>query len=495
MRPVNIFRVSRIHDEELFNISVQHESEDHDNHRIKIHEIDSLRILVDALTETGISIRELDGFYLGFIIPLIGKEFDLLKVTGRHCLNIELKSQDVTEEHILAQLRKNHHYLTLLGKKLMMYTVVTDTMTCYRLSHKGNLVRAELSEIADAVRSCDTVYEGHIDKLFRASEYLISPDKAPDKFLQGQYFLTPAQDYVKSELLKGINSEHYCAFFHITGRPCTGKTLLIYDLAKQLAKSGPTLIVCRGEPSEGLKIISRAIDNLDFMSADSICIADELHNYDFVLVDESHRLSNAAFVKLCDSAEKNGQICIFSTDPDAVLSNDEKKRNIAGRIRSLGLTGEFELSEKLRMNMEIYTFIMKLKHLNFQTDRTYDYDDITVNYANTVKEARGIIQYFRSRGFIFINACHGRRDDEFSECEEEFGSEHIIGREYDKVVMLMDSSFYYDGDGFLKGISKPDSDSIYPNIFYQGITRVRERLALVILDAPELLRRILSIID
>ena len=495
MRPVNIFRISRIHDEELFNISVKHEAEDHDNHRIKIHEIDSLRILVDALTETGISIRELDGFYLGFIIPLIGKEFDLLKVTGRHCLNIELKSQDVTEEHILAQLRKNHHYLTLLGKKLMLYTVVTDTMTCYRLSHKGNLVRAELSEIADAVRSCDTVYEGHIDKLFRASEYLISPDKAPDKFLQGQYFLTPAQDYVKSELLKGINSEHYCAFFHITGRPCTGKTLLIYDLAKQLAKSGPTLIVCRGEPSEGLKIISRAIDNLDFMSADSICIADELHYYDFVLVDESHRLSNAAFVKLCDSAEKNGQICIFSTDPDAVLSNDEKKRNIAGRIRSLGLTGEFELSEKLRMNMEIYTFIMKLKHLNFQTDRTYDYDDITVNYANTVKEARGIIQYFRSRGFIFINACHGRRDDEFSECEEEFGSEHIIGREYDKVVMLMDSSFYYDGDGFLKGISKPDSDSIYPNIFYQGITRVRERLALVILDAPELLRRILSIID
>ena len=400
MRPVNIFRVSRIHDEELFNISVKHEAEDHDNHRIKIHEIDSLRILADALADSGVSIREMDGFYLGFIIPLIGKEFDLLKVTGKTCLNIELKSQDVTEEHILAQLRKNHHYLTLLGKKLMLFTVVTDTLTCYRLSHKGNLVRTELSEIADAVRSCDTIYESHIERLFRASEYLISPDKSPDKFLQGQYFLTPAQDYVKSELLKRISSEHYCAFFHITGRPCTGKTLLIYDLAKQLAASGRTLIVCRGEPSEGLKIISRAIDRLDFMSADFVCTEADLHSYDFILVDESHRLSNAAFEKLCDSAEKNGQICIFSTDPDAVLTKDEKSRNIAGRIRSLGLAGEFELSEKLRMNMEIYTFIMRLKHLNFQTDRTYDYDDITVNYANTVSEARGLIQYFRSRGFV-----------------------------------------------------------------------------------------------
>ena len=494
MRPVNIFRVSRIHDEGLFNISVKHEAEDHDNHRIKIHEIDSLRILVDALTDSGVSISELDGFYLGFIIPQIGKEFDLLKVTGRNCLNIELKSQDVTEENILAQLRKNHHYLTLLGKKLMLFTVVTDTLTCYRLSRKGNLVRTELSEIAEAVRECDSTYEGRIDRLFRASEYLISPDKAPDKFLLGQYFLTPAQDYVKSELFKGISSEHYCAFFHITGRPCTGKTLLIYDLAKQLAVSGRTLIVCRGEPSEGLKIISRAIDNLDFMSADSVCTSSELDSYDFILVDESHRLSNAAFEALCDSAEKNGQICIFSTDPDAVLTNDEKERNIAGRIRTLGLSGEFELSEKLRMNMEIYTFIMKLKHLNFQTDRTYDYDDITVNYANNVSEAYDLIQYFRRKGFIFINACHGRRD-EFEECEEHFGSEHIIGREYDKVVMLMDSYFHYDEDGFLKGIIKPDSDSIYPNIFYQGISRVRERLALVILDAPELLRSILTIID
>ncbi|MBR3124698.1 MAG: hypothetical protein IKF42_04605, partial [Mogibacterium sp.] len=121
--------------------------------------------------------------------------------------------------------------------------------------------------------------------------------------------------------------------------------------------------------------------------------------------------------------------------------------------------------------------------------------DITVNYANTVSEARGLIQYFRSRGFVFINACHGRRGDEFNECEEHFGSEHIIGREYDKVVMLMDSSFSYDGEGYLRGIPKPDPGHPYPNIFYSGITRVRERLALVILDAPELLDDILSILD
>ena len=107
MKPVNIFRVSRIRDEDLFNIAAKHEADDHDNHRIRIHEIDSLRILVDALTDEGVTVSEFDGFYFGFIIPRIGKEFDLLKVTEKRCLNIELKSQDVTEEHIHAQLLKN----------------------------------------------------------------------------------------------------------------------------------------------------------------------------------------------------------------------------------------------------------------------------------------------------------------------------------------------------------------------------------------------------
>jgi hypothetical protein len=59
----------------------------------------------------------------------------------------------------------------------------------------------------------------------------------------------------------------------------------------------------------------------------------------------------------------------------------------------------------------------------------------------------------------------------------------------------MDSSFYYDEDGFLQGIPQPDPEYIYPNLFYHGITRVREKLALVILDAPELFRAVLGIIS
>ena len=61
--------------------------------------------------------------------------------------------------------------------------------------------------------------------------------------------------------------------------------------------------------------------------------------------------------------------------------------------------------------------------------------------------------------------------------------------------MLMDSSFSYDENGYLRGIPEPDPEHPYPNIFYSEISRVREHLALVIMDSPELFENILSILD
>lgn len=511
MNPVNIFAVSRITDETLFNIAEKHEADDKGSRKMRVHEIRSLRILTDSLTDCGMSMHEADGFYLGFTIPQIGKEFDLLKVTDRHCLNIELKSQAVSEEAILAQLRKNRHYLTHLGKRLLLYTVVTSTMTCYRLSLSDNLVSVDIREIADVVRKCNTAYVTDLIHSFRASEYLISPMSTPDKFIQGKYFLTPAQEQVKTELIRTIDSsegsssgqaEQEGSFFHITGRPGTGKTLLLYDLAKTLSGNGRSVIIRCGDLSEGERIITRELSNLDIITSDSISSASDLSRYNFILSDESHRLSVGAFSAICRSAADSDQICIFSSDPDSVLTRSEKERDIAGRIRSLPLRGSFELSERLRMNRELHSFIMTLRHITRRTDRVYDYKDVSVNYASDAAEAVKLINYFKSKDYVFINAgipkpgtTHHDPQDPFADIAEEFDVHHIIGCEYDNVVMLMDSSFYYDEDGFLQGIPQPDPEYIYPNLFYHGITRVREKLALVILDAPELFRAVLGIIS
>ena len=62
------------------------------------------------------------------------------------------------------------------------------------------------------------------------------------------------------------------------------------------------------------------------------------------------------------------------------------------------------------------------------------------------------------------------------------------------MVMLLDSSFYYDEEGKLQGIPHPNPNYLYPNLFYQGVTRVREQLALIVVNAPELFEKIASIV-
>lgn len=99
-----------------------------------MHEICSLRQLIDALLNFGISISSLDGFFLNYQISQIGKEFDLLKFTEASCLNIEIKSRYVPVEDILNQLRKNKHYLAHLGKQTEIYTIITDSLTTYKLT-------------------------------------------------------------------------------------------------------------------------------------------------------------------------------------------------------------------------------------------------------------------------------------------------------------------------------------------------------------------------
>ena len=61
--------------------------------------------------------------------------------------------------------------------------------------------------------------------------------------------------------------------------------------------------------------------------------------------------------------------------------------------------------------------------------------------------------------------------------------------------MLLDSAFYYDENGLLKGDPHPNPDYLYSKLFYQGITRVRENLSLIVVDAPELFQKITEIVN
>ena len=495
-KAVNIYLLSRIRDEESFRIVEDHLTRKLEKSHVQYHEMESLRRLVNRLAEAGLSPADMDGFFYGYHVPRIGKEFDLLKLTAGSCLNIELKSQEVPESQIRRQLLKNRYYLSHLGRRLHLFTVVTNTMACYRLSVNEELLKVDFKEICEAVKSVSRRYITSIDELFRASEYLVSPTDTPEKFIQGEYFLTQAQEQVKKDLLAGVETASGSAFFHVYGRAGTGKTLMIYDAARTLAKNGRTLIIHCGRISEGQKRISREITNLTVipLSLFETSSADYA-DHSFIFADEAQRMTPEQFHMLCGFAEENGQICVLSSDDEQILTASEMKNDIAGHIRRMNLQGKYGLSEKIRMNKELYSFILCLKNLSHREEQRIRYDNVEINYADTTQEAQNMLAYYRNKGYVFINYAHVREDiNPFAEYEEDFDVESVIGREFDQVVILMDASFSYDEDGRLQGIPFPDPDYLYPNLFYQGVTRVREKLALIIVNAPELFAAAASIL-
>ena len=250
-KPINLYIQSRIKDELSFNRVELHSSKRQDCGKTKEHEIGSLRKIVDTFIVQGLSPKELDGFFFGFHIPQIGKEFDLLKFSQTEVINIEFKSQSVPEEQILTQLIKNKHYLAHLGKEEFLYTIITDTMTCYELCADNSIKVIDFSVISQKVKTFGSDYLTDIDSMFRASEFLVSPLNTPEKFIRGEYFLTQAQEQIKKRILDTVSKLDTHGFVSLTGRPGTGKTLLLYDIAKELSKKDKTLIIHCGKLADG----------------------------------------------------------------------------------------------------------------------------------------------------------------------------------------------------------------------------------------------------
>jgi hypothetical protein len=71
---------------------------------------------------------------------------------------------------------------------------------------------------------------------------------------------------------------------------------------------------------------------------------------------------------------------------------------------------------------------------------------------------------------------------------------HVIGQEFDNVVMLMDDSFFYNENKVLCTRTHPNPDYLYKQLLFQGLTRVREKLAIIIVEDFQLFQNILNIL-
>lgn len=222
-KPINVeslLQASKSLDAEAFHRFLVHYGVE-----IKDYEIKDLNELVRRLRGSGCSVANLSNFFVGYKIPQISKEFDLLRFGQKNIINIELKG-DASVEKIKKQLSRNKYYLSFIGKEVLAFTFVFKTKELYFLASDGNLEKAGFAELTALIDDQTADFSCNPDKLFNPSDFLVSPFNSTNKFLAEEYFLTHQQEHIKDQISAAISVSVKAQFFSIMGGAGTGRHCL-----------------------------------------------------------------------------------------------------------------------------------------------------------------------------------------------------------------------------------------------------------------------------
>jgi len=465
---------------------------------VKPRELETIKRLNQFLKTGDFNYHMFENYYLGYVIPQIGKEFDLLRFGQEKILNIELKSARVSDEKILEQLEKNHYYLKVLNKETYYFTFVTDgdNDILFKYDTDSNTMqevdRSSLVEIINSLRDDE---KNSIENLFVPSDYLISPFNTTEKFIQGEYFLTDQQKLIKKSIIDEIE-EGSQKIFSISGAAGTGKTLLTYDIAKELISGGKSVaIVHCAQLNNGQHLLRSHGWNLFPVSNYNTALSTS----DIIVIDEAHRITQ---YQLDQIFAHEGKYIIFSHDTNQRLStrgNHDSSQEVVDKIIVSSGTFHKELSKKIRHNKKLASFILKFFNLNiirsdnFQKD---DYNDVSLYYAADNQDAENHVTYLKYLGWEHIYLTTSRINTEPLHSIQ-FGSTNSahqsIGQEYDNVVVVIDENFYYHTTQKLSYRYPPYYNPL--ETLFQAVTRTRKNLTFIIINNEEVYKNCLKIIN
>lgn len=466
-----------------------------DTKGMRPYELESLKVFIDIVKRVAPKqyTNLLNNCNIGFTIPQIGKEFDLLWISDDAIINVELKSAD-TGEKIRKQLIKNHYYLSYSSKPVYLFTFVSETKEVYFYNESSESIeRGQVKTICDLLNSSKPYETSNLSQLFKPTDYLVSPFNDTEKFLEGHYFLSNQQEEIKKNIIEFSISgdETYKA---ITGDAGTGKSLLVYDIAKSLINSRVSVLIIhcgvinKGQEllnSNGWSIINPKLANESFLT-----------NYDFIIIDEAQRLYASQRDNICSCICKQNKKCIFSFDPAQWLHSSEVNRHNDAFINELIKPQKpYRLSGKIRTNINVDSFISCLFNKNLPIKEIAK-DFIHISYSSSEEVTRNILIQLFEDGWKVPRYTPGIRTTYPYEklfAFEEISAHEVIGQEYDKVVAVIDSDFTYSDKGFL---TTEGRDIYYSKskMLYQILTRARKEVHIVVYNNPHIFERCLQII-
>jgi hypothetical protein len=458
---------------------------------IKNDEIEDIESIIHKIYSTATS-NNLSGFYVGYKIPQIGKEFDLLRFGKDTVLNIEIKSSS-TQEKIHKQLIRNKYYLSYMGKSMLLFAYVSSDDALYTLGGDGKLTEASPRYLVDSIRDQRVEHIDAVDDLFNPSNYLVSPFNSTDKFLEGGYFLTEQQEYIKVKIMDSLDEKTKYSFISITGSAGTGKTLLIYDIAKTLAeKNKKNLIVHCGKLNSGQNIlINHGWEIIPIKNLENY----DLLKYEVIMIDEAQRIYPSQLDEVITKIKQGVGSCIFSYDKVQTLAKFEENNNIDHKINEIVGITKYNLSEKIRTNKEIATFI-KMFFNNKRNLPISVGNNIELHYFKSIEGAKEYLGTLDACEWEIIHFTPSRFEDEYHEKYSDVTrktSHKVIGQEFDRVAVIIDKHFSYDECGSLIYRDKTYYDAT--KMIFQNMTRTRKKLNLVIIDNEKILERCMRILQ
>ena len=471
MKPISIYALTReqnIH--HLQKLERQLSERDYFL-KVKEWELNSMKGLVRQLEGHMKEVYALRFFY-SFQIPKLGKEFDLLQIKEDQILNLELKSGIVSDEAIRKQLIQNRYYLAVLGRTIRSYTYISSQDRLVRLTNHDHIVEADWEQLCRDLQNESADYHGDIEDLFQAELYLISPITEAGRFLRKEYFLTSQQRDIERQILKGIRQKH-TGYYWFIGLPGTGKTLLLYDIAMKLSGRQKVCMIHCGRAGKEWQVLHERLRRIDYLSDGQILEHMDLSEYSAVLIDEAHLLSVEDLRIILRASGQ--QPVIFSSDCEDMISPEEMDQSTVMALRNLPEVQTFHLTNRIRTNAELSSFIQNMIHLPKQR-YVRNYPHIIVLYANDEIEAENLLHDAVRQGYVYPH-------------------DEIPSHGVDRLAIQLNARYYYDKERFLRSTATRGEELSDVRKLFHQLNQAKESLILVIKENPAVYETLLDLLQ
>ncbi|HCX9155689.1 TPA: hypothetical protein O0Y60_002707, partial [Staphylococcus aureus] len=123
-----------------------------------------------------------------------------------------------------------------LNKRVISYTFISDDKKFYKIDNNDNFIE---STVDDLVESISENYLQNNELLdIDVNKFIISPYSEDDEFLNHEYYLSQNQKQIKNEIKNCTQNKIF-----VRGHAGTGKSLLLFDLAKEFHNQGKKVLL------------------------------------------------------------------------------------------------------------------------------------------------------------------------------------------------------------------------------------------------------------